>query len=259
MPGINTTHQCSTPFGITGFGTFPFPRQATRGKRAQRLSASLDSAQAILDAAKASSLCSTPFGITGFGTDLFWDGSFSGGLCSTPFGITGFGTRREIVRELAKQGCSTPFGITGFGTSAPRPLSRVAAMCSTPFGITGFGTCEGHVRLPCVACAQRLSASLDSAPMSWLRLHPIEHVLNAFRHHWIRHRHPSSHHRCHGYVLNAFRHHWIRHIEHRDEDEDVARVLNAFRHHWIRHKAVKPPARRGRRAQRLSASLDSAR
>ena len=85
--------------------------------------------------------------------------------CSTPFGITAFVTDRNPISVIHSMVCSTPFGITAFVTmplcrpGLPDPLG-----CSTPFGITAFVTGDGSMWLPSDAT-----------------------VLNAFRHHCLRH------------------------------------------------------------------------
>ena len=61
--------------------------------------------------------------------------------------------------------CSTPFGITEFAHESAWPYRRMAIWCSTPFGITEFGTAGGSHGHRASSSAQRLSASLNSAPL----------------------------------------------------------------------------------------------
>ena len=134
--------------------------------RAQRLSASLDSALPcgrlhggclcrVLNAFRHHWIRHTITGATN-ATPI---------VCSTPFGITGFGTQPHYGRPQRHPAGYPPFGITGFGTQPHRLVA------------------SGQAR-----CAQRLSASLDSAPPVCPEIGSCKPVLNAFRHHWIRHR-----------------------------------------------------------------------
>ena len=89
-------------------------------------------------------------------------------------------------------------------------------MCSTPFGIKGFVTPR---RPPC-----------QSARI---------HVLNAFRHQRICHRHGSRDLSALPQVLNAFRHQRICHdCIYRLFQCQPVRVLNAFRHQRICHTRI---------------------
>ena len=276
---------CSTPFGITGFGTTVPLLRTRRCLSAQRLSASLDSAHRTTPASHPSAQCAQ---------------RLSASLDSAQMAAA------MDVSELPR--CSTPFGITGFGTGYHESRGwrdRVLnAFRHHWIRHATFSTTSATRRLS----AQRLSASLDSARQGFgaLRQHYVG-VLNAFRHHWIRHtasncaslaafsgaqRLSASLDSAHDdavigergqHVLNAFRHHWIRHLAPEDAVAVRDGVLNAFRHHWIRHRfplqlkkardfacstpfgitgfgttpsRPDPSAIRG--AQRLSASLDSA-
>src|SRR5260370_97179 len=85
--------RCSTPLGVTDFGTRRSPSGHRSCSRAQRLSASLTSALKALDALlRGLGVCSTPLGVTDFGT--LWRTTLPGWirLCSTPLGVTDFGT-----------------------------------------------------------------------------------------------------------------------------------------------------------------------
>ena len=157
---------CSTPFGITEFGTRRRVEHREAVDGAQRLSASLSSAHArqrcdaprlsgaqrlsaSLNSARVSRRC----------------GVQPSSVCSTPFGITEI--RHASVRAIGRRRrsvCSTPFGITEFGTPIVAGDRAATIECSTPFGITEFGTVPTRRPRPRRSGAQRLSASLNSAP-----------------------------------------------------------------------------------------------
>src|SRR5262249_48062311 len=133
-------HECSTPFGISDFGTAHARKGGYRSDRAQRLSASLTSAR-------------------GVGARLFPPSPraqpLSASLTSA-LPIEGAVDPGECV-------CSTPFGISDFGTIRPQVGLNPQLLCSTPFGISDFGTTESSRSRNPGGCAQRLSASLTSA------------------------------------------------------------------------------------------------
>ena len=94
-------------------------------------------------------------------------------MCSTPFGITVVGTCWQSAWRCASVStCSTPFGVTVVGTIRPFGIAwsgpivdrGVATMCSTPFGVTVVGTDPSSSGITPTLSAQRLSASLWSAP-----------------------------------------------------------------------------------------------
>ena len=231
---------CSTPFGITGFGTPKYCdrgiavalvlnafrhhwiRHKTAGSRrarrscAQRLSASLDSAR---------------------GYNRQPDGPQ---LVLNAFRHHWIRHRVSMSSGSRRRECSTPFGITGFGTGTVSGYCSSSAVCSTPFGITGFGT-QHWLKVPVspVASAQRLSASLDSAPYRPCRPPDRSIVLNAFRHHWIRHW-PTA---CASRTCVTRAQRLSASLDSaptrgsRRTDMTWCEVLNAFRHHWIRHSA----------------------
>ncbi len=128
-------------------------------------------------------MCSTPCGITEFGTRALQQHMSPQGQCSTPCGITEFGTLVLGAVGIERDLCSTPCGITEFGTPCVTFWRTGGARCSTPCGITEFGTEPCAVsRLPQIS-AQRLAASLNSAPLAPERGLPGVTVLNALRHH----------------------------------------------------------------------------
>ena len=201
--------------------------------RAQRLSASLLTSHykpAVLY--HGPGWCSTPFGITAYVTFEDVDNWLQPHKCSTPFGITAYVTHRALPQErprhlvlnafrhhclrhtahigefFAVSRCSTPFGITAYVTIGTVSRWWSIIPCSTPFGITAYVTHVSRPALPCLS------------------------------------------------VLNAFRHHCLRH-----NDFETVRgfpqcgVLNAFRHHCLRHSHLRAPHSQAGGAQRLSASL----
>ena len=108
-------------------------------------------------------------------------------------------------------------------------------MCSTPFGITGFGTNWRASRLA------------------------TRRVLNAFRHHWIRHYQMAASGLGVSACSTPFGITGFGTAYYGMCTTCGADVLNAFRHHWIRHTSVVDRRQCCEGAQRLSASLDSAR
>ena len=79
--------------------------------------------------------------------------------------------------------CSTPFGVTVVCTPQFLDLVVTQALCSTPFGVTVVCTGGALLTPAPTAGAQRLSASLWSAPDRRGNRPPGQHVLNAFRRH----------------------------------------------------------------------------
>ena len=186
--GITKYDACSTPFGITGFGTWTCLRDYSNADCAQRLSASLDSAHQRRGSDNQQGPVLNAFRHHWIRHTVGLTGPRAGKVCSTPFGITGFGTVRSPPRP------AVAFVLNAFRHHWIRHIpeagvDNISLGCSTPFGITGFGTrsAEGIV------------------------LHS-QGVLNAFRHHWIRHVQAARLGTVQEAVLNAFRHHWIRHI-----------------------------------------------
>src|SRR5688572_23027854 len=72
---------------------------------------------------------------------------------------------RETIIPFCFRMCSTPFGIIGIRTSASAEVAGVWSRCSTPFGIIGIRTCGRRLSRFVFACAQRLSASSEFAPL----------------------------------------------------------------------------------------------
>ena len=63
--------------------------------------------------------------------------------------------------------CSTPFGVTVVGTLLVKGMYDEKCMCSTPFGVTVVGTPPSLMGGNTGVGAQRLSASLWSAPLGY--------------------------------------------------------------------------------------------
>ena len=83
--------------------------------------------------------------------------------------------------------CSTPYGINGFGTVISPYRDSADDSCSTPYGINGFGTGNGGTAATLRHRAQRLTASMVSAPVTQFFSRTAIAVLNALRHQWFRH------------------------------------------------------------------------
>ncbi len=109
--------------------------------------------------------------------------------------------------------CSTPFGITACVTPPGEPLVIADDACSTPFGITACVTAGTRSALRLTLDAQRLSASLLASPSDVLQSRPPRSMLNAFRHHCLRHSRGRRTPPGRRPMLNAFRHHCLRHEE----------------------------------------------
>ena len=103
-------------------------------------------------------------------------------LCSTPFGIKGFYAFGGAVDGPETTLCSTPFGIKGFYALGEERKQQLGQTCSTPFGIKGFYAQRRIFRILPTESAQRLSASKVSTQSEGYEVHPLPHVLNAFRH-----------------------------------------------------------------------------
>ena len=158
-------------------------------------------------------------------------------------------------------------------------MGHVLGQCSTPFGITAYvtmGQClmgfnEGSAQRLSASLltslkpqtpparprrrAQRLSASLltsqASPTTSWARVL----VLNAFRHHCLRHAAPIALGSAGDPVLNAFRHHCLRHSMRKrwQPARSCAQRLSASL--LTSRAAARGSCADGASAQRLSASL----
>ena len=199
---------CSTPFGITEFGTMGAIDAVLNALGAQRLSASLNSAPCSAPrwraaCASAQRLSASLNSARGVG-----NGAAGGVECSTPFGITEFGTVRPRLtgrRPERAQRLSASLNSARpppLGPRRPQPGAQrlSASLNSAP---VEADSATHHLR-----GAQRLSASLNSArtwPSYWMYLAPLRAqrlsaslnsapvvghgvvafgcVLNAFRHH----------------------------------------------------------------------------
>ncbi|MDT4952786.1 MAG: hypothetical protein QOJ02_924 [Acidobacteriota bacterium] len=226
--------------------------------------------------------CSTPFGIIGIFTLQDSSDKLSTNMCSTPFGIIGIFTHTVDKSIVGLDQCSTPFGIIGIFTQGQnRVLAKLFYVLNAfrhhwnlhisrlvsdllPSGVLNafrhhwnlhsgksFVTSHPHcaqrlsaslessrphnaLQLPARSRAQRLSASLESSPVKLRIVRPHNY-----------------------FVLNAFRHHWNLHLHERGVKMIQDQVLNAFRHHWNLHQRRTKSLTCRKRAQRLSASLES--
>src|SRR5579875_3830301 len=138
---LEISNTCSTPFGITEFGTTTRTRIRRLSGCAQRLSASLNSAQENTAAKRISALlCSTPFGITEFGTDQGVLQIFHG-FCAQRLSASLNSAQANHARNFH---CSVRAQrLSASLNSAPRTPRGFCPgryTCSTPFGITEFGT-----------------------------------------------------------------------------------------------------------------------
>src|SRR5581483_5437576 len=110
------------------------------------------------------------------------------GACSTPVGVTVVGTHRAAISIDVNTQCSTPVGVTVVGTTWPGSRDTIRGRCSTPVGVTVVGTLPAARRRGRGGeCAQRLSASLWSAPTPAPVAVGGAGVLNACRRHCGRH------------------------------------------------------------------------
>ena len=108
-------------------------------------------------------------------------------VCSTPFGITDYIGAVSYSLEGADYMCSTPFGITEYIGRRDRSRSRSSRTSAQRLSASRNISDEID-RIPYLApgCAQRLSASRNiSAADRGAAAQPLQHVLNAFRHHGI--------------------------------------------------------------------------
>ena len=180
--------------------------------------------------------------------------------------------------------CSTPFGITVVGTRQPcRPWAEGTSRCAQRLSASLWSARPEMIN-SCVRLdgAQRLSASLWSAHPGTRCRSDAGFVLNAFRHHcgrhFLRHGHQPACQLCSTpfgitvvgtltipfifmacCVLNAFRHHCGRHIlAVRRLGLDV-RCSTPFGITVVGTLRLRLRLREQSRAQRLSASLWSAR
>ena len=86
--------------------------------------------------------------------------------CSTPFGITEVGTRIHLHRNVISTHVLNAFRHHRGRHSRRGRCETLRGACSTPFGITEVGTRPGRRGPSSHRCAQRLSASQRSAPIS---------------------------------------------------------------------------------------------
>ena len=180
---------CSTPFGITAFDTSHYDRTIRcRVTGAQRLSASLRSTRHADHHSQRVRLCSTPFGITAFDTSVgSWVGPQVWGRVLNAF-------RHHCVRHPAfnastgrvrfrAQRLSASLRSTRWGRSPANCVGcaqRLSASLRSTQRRQGYGPAQA-------AGAQRLSASLRSTPGGGRTRYTSSGVLNAFRHHCVRH------------------------------------------------------------------------
>ena len=119
-------------------------------------------------ASRSSDRCSTPFGITAVGTSR---AARQAAYCSRVLNAFRHHCGRHTCRMST--GSHSPSVLNAFrhhcgrhclrGRRTSNPVSR----CSTPFGITEVGTRDSRAGRIATSCAQRLSASLRSAPRAY--------------------------------------------------------------------------------------------
>ncbi len=112
--------------------------------------------------------CSTPFGITEFDTRRRHGCRRQSARCAQRLSASLNSTLARRDRSRPARECSTPFGITEFDTQSTPSAGLIAGECSTPFGITEFDTQRRHSPSARTVGAQRLSASLNST-RGWCR------------------------------------------------------------------------------------------
>jgi len=131
---------CSTPFGITEFGTYQVFVGGETPASAQRLSASLNSAHHLPPQKPIATYCaqrlSASLNSAQPGRRRNGGGRRGAQRLSASLNSAPAGGGCDSIRVW----CSTPFGITEFGTPCGWARPRGVLRCSTPFGITEFGT-----------------------------------------------------------------------------------------------------------------------
>ncbi len=251
--------QCSTPGGVIGIGTrwrslrmllvdvlnawrrhwnrHLVQRRGMhrRPARAQRLAASLESAQSVR--------CST---------------SRCGVYVLNAWRRHWNRHTRPASAALCEL-CSTPGGVIGIGTR----ISDVVP--PTSLRVLNAWRRHWNRHVQAVIAPSMRGRVLNAWRRHWnrhrgrRRLHNARHmVLNAWRRHWNRHRSAPDTSSELATVLNAWRRHWNRHAIRSGPSARISHVLNAWRRHWNRHAAVDRRMLTIRSAQRLAASLESA-
>ena len=182
---------CSTPYGIYGFGTKLWKRTAPSKYSAQRLTASMVSALSLDRVYWFWVFVLNALRHLWFRHEILFKvipGRANGAQRLTASMVSAHYAERNSTRgakvlnalrhlwfrhrgvveayiKLANRGmCSTPYGIYGFGTPKPWGLGHLGNKCSTPYGIYGFGTLCAYIESLHWTCAQRLTASMVSAP-----------------------------------------------------------------------------------------------
>ncbi len=184
--GIYAILSCSTPYGINGFGTEYQIDGLAISIGAQRLTASMVSAPIPYAYLLSREEVLNALRHQWFRHRIFYPQNH---LCPGAQRLTASMVSAPCSSSLSVRvcKCSTPYGINGFGTFNMSARDNGSSWCSTPYGINGFGTSNFCVPIPAKACAQRLTASMVSAPLQKRAVPPPKCVLNALRHQWFRH------------------------------------------------------------------------
>ena len=177
---------CSTPCGVTVVCTVVPTAACWKYFSAQRLAASLWSAQRCVIGGGERCECSTPCGVTVVCTGRCVTGGRAAGsaqrlaasLWSARADPRAAECRANVLNALRRhcglhsgraaaagraRGCSTPCGVTVVCTQHHRGAAGAAVTCSTPCGVTVVCTASYPVTRPAPTRAQRLAASLWSA------------------------------------------------------------------------------------------------
>ncbi len=151
---------CSTPYGITGLGSYQKVKLKVWTISAQRLTASQVWADLDLRDRVLMCMCSTPYGITGLGSSEHLSPIVQISKCSTPYGITGLGRMNKREKLYLINVCSTPYGITGLGSYQLSPQLLLTLLVLNALRHHRFGQSQSElVGFAVRRCAQRLTAS----------------------------------------------------------------------------------------------------
>ncbi len=156
--------RCSTPCGVTEFGGSGGLTAATAVSGAQRLAASLNSAEVEwAEACRERAACSTPCGVTEFGGSACSAVMCRSVLCSTPCGVTEFGGRHPVEEDRfddRAQRLAASLNSAAARRSASARASGGAQRLAA--SLNSAATRPGR-RGKAGSGAQRLAASLNSA------------------------------------------------------------------------------------------------
>ena len=181
-------------------------------------------------------------------------------MCSTPGGVIGIGTRARTV-NLGPQYSVLNAWRRHWNRHQPVSYRRFAAVTSAQRLAASLESAPDDAQSTNSDSqgAQRLAASLESARPHHSRRRSRGNVLNAWRRHWNRH--DSSRlgrdEECHSaqrLAASLESAHWRL----RSNVSLTCDVLNAWRRHWNRHLLSITGVNNSGCAQRLAASLESA-